>query len=104
MVGLGGSGTNDGGAGLLHALGATADAGRLDAGPAGFGDLGAVDLAPARERIGQVRLVAASDVDNPLTGLFGATKTYGPQKGIAEERHLEVDGWLERLQLAIAPY
>ena len=100
VVGLGGSGTNDGGAGLLHALGATTETGRLDAGPARFGDLAAVDLAPARERVGRVRLVAASDVDNPLTGLFGATKTYGPQKGIAEERHLEVDGWLERLAAA----
>ena len=42
-----------------------------------------------------MRLVAATDVDNPLTGLFGATKTFGPQKGIAEERLPRVDGWLE---------
>ena len=39
----------------------------------------------------------ASDVDIPLTGLFGATKTFGPQKGIAEDRIAEVDGWLEQL-------
>ena len=99
VVGLGGSGTNDGGAGLLHALGATAD-GRLDAGPLRLSDVTSVDLAPARERLAGVELVAASDVDSPLTGLFGATKTFGPQKGIAEERIALVDGLLEQLAVA----
>ncbi|WP_322919559.1 glycerate kinase family protein [Nocardioides renjunii] len=94
VVGLGGSGTNDGGAGLLAALGATSD-GTLDRGAAGLASVSEVDLAGARERLAGVTLVAASDVDNPLTGLFGATKTYGPQKGIGEDRIAEVDGWLE---------
>ena len=94
VVGLGGSGTNDGGAGVLASLGATADA-ALDAGPAALSSVTSVDLAAARSRLAGVTLVAASDVDNPLTGLFGATKTFGPQKGIAEERIAEVDGWLE---------
>ena len=99
VVGLGGSGTNDGGAGLLHALGATAD-GRLDAGPLRLSDVTRVDLAPARERLAGVELVAASDVDSPLTGLFGATKTFGPQKGVAEERIALLDGLLEQLAVA----
>jgi glycerate kinase len=99
VVGLGGSGTNDGGAGLLAALGATADA-PLDDGPAHFEALTTVDLAPARARMDGVRLVAATDVDNPLTGLFGATKTFGPQKGIPDERLPVVDGWLELLAQA----
>jgi glycerate kinase len=99
VVGLGGSGTNDGGAGLLAALGAVADT-PLDAGAAGLEGVGAVDLEPARVRLGDVRLVAASDVDNPLTGLFGATKVFGPQKGIPEERLPVVDGWLEQLGAA----
>lgn len=99
VVGLGGSGTNDGGAGLLHALGATAD-GRLDAGPLRLSDVTGVDLAPARARVAGVELVAASDVDSPLTGLFGATKTYGPQKGVAEERVALLDGLLEQLAVA----
>ena len=90
VVGLGGSGTNDGGAGLLGALGATADA-PLDAGADGLAGLTRVDLpAPSG-----VRLVAASDVDSPLTGLFGATKTFGPQKGLAEEDLPRLDGLLE---------
>jgi glycerate 2-kinase len=99
VVGLGGSGTNDGGAGVLAALGATSDA-VLDAGAASLSQVTTVDLAPARARLAGVTLVAASDVDNPLTGLFGATKTFGPQKGIAEERIAEVDGWLEAFATA----
>ncbi len=99
VVGLGGSGTTDGGAGVLAALGATADV-DLAAGPAGLAGITRVDLAPARARLEGVRLVAASDVDNPLTGLFGATKTFGPQKGIAEERIAEVDAWLEAFAVA----
>jgi glycerate kinase len=100
VVGLGGSGSNDGGAGLLAALGATADV-SLDAGGAGLDRVTSVDVAAARERIGAVRLVAATDVDNPLTGLFGATKVFGPQKGIAEERLPVVDGWLEGYAAAL---
>ena len=100
VIGLGGSGSNDGGAGLLAALGATADV-ALDAGGAGLDGVTAVDVAAARERIGPVRLVAASDVDNPLTGLFGATKTFGPQKGLPEELLPVVDGWLEQYAAAL---
>ncbi|QIG42501.1 glycerate kinase [Nocardioides anomalus] len=94
VLGLGGSGTTDGGAGMLAALGATADV-PLDAGAAGLAGVGTVDVAAARARVAGVRLVAASDVDNPLTGLFGAAKTFGPQKGIPDERLPAVDGLLE---------
>lgn len=99
VLGLGGSGTNDGGAGFLAGLGATADA-PLDAGAAGLAGVTRVDLAPARAAVAGVQLVVASDVDNPLTGLFGATRTYGPQKGIAEERLPAVDGLLDEFAAA----
>ncbi|MFC5179022.1 glycerate kinase [Nocardioides taihuensis] len=99
VVGLGGSGTNDGGAGLLAALGATSD-GVLDRGAIGLPGLTAVDLGPARARVGDVRLVAATDVDNPLTGMFGATRTFGPQKGIPDDQLPLVDSWLEELATA----
>jgi glycerate 2-kinase len=99
VIGLGGSGTNDGGAGLLGALGARADR-PLDRGAAGLDGLTDVDLGPARAAVRGVRLTAASDVDGPLTGLFGATKTYGPQKGIPEERLPALDGILEQLAAA----
>jgi glycerate kinase len=104
ILGLGGSGTNDAGAGLLAALGATgagdatgaegAGAGRLDAGAAGLAGLTAVDLEPARERVAGVEFVAASDVENPMLGLRGATNIFGAQKGITDERKPAVDGWL----------
>ncbi|MEO5851514.1 MAG: glycerate kinase [Nocardioides sp.] len=99
VVGLGGSGTNDGGAGLLAALGATADV-PLDRGATGLAGVTTVDLTAARARLEGVTLVAATDVDSPLTGLFGATKTFGPQKGIPEERLPAVDGLLEAFAAA----
>jgi glycerate 2-kinase len=95
VVGLGGSGTNDGGAGMLAALGATSQPeGALTAGPSGLAELTSVDVELARRRVAGVELVAATDVDNPLLGLRGATNVYGKQKGIAAERLFEVDGAL----------
>jgi glycerate 2-kinase len=98
VVGLGGTGSNDGGAGLLAALGALATpAGALDHGPSTLKDLEGVDLGAARARVADVELVVASDVDNPLLGLIGATNVYGPQKGLPEDRLHAVDAALERL-------
>ena len=56
----------------------------------------AVSVEAARARFDGVELVLASDVDNPLLGINGATKIYGPQKGLPEERLVTVDGWLQR--------
>jgi len=85
VIGLGGSGSNDGGAGLLAALGATADV-PLDRGVEGLAGITELhlDRLGARGLGRAVGLVAASDVDNPLTGLYGATKVFGPQKGITD--------------------
>ena len=90
VVGLGGSGSNDGGAGFLSALGAYGDR-RMDGGVAAMAGIKQVHLEPAREWFEDVELVAASDVDSPLTGMFGATKTFGPKKGIPEPRIAAVD-------------
>lgn len=98
VVGLGGSGTNDAGAGCLAALGATAEPPEaLVGGPRALSTLSAVDLQPVHERFADVALIAATDVDNPLLGLRGATNVYGPQKGISEERKHVLDAWLARL-------
>ncbi|MDP9816840.1 glycerate kinase [Spirilliplanes yamanashiensis] len=81
VVGLGGSATNDGGAGMLAALGAgPVDAAGYALPPGGAALSAAVALA-GPPRIRPVELVAATDVDNPLTGLHGASNVYGPQKG-----------------------
>ncbi len=95
VVGLGGSATNDAGAGLLAALGATSDGGPLDQGPSGLATVTSVTLDAARARVEGLELVLASDVDNPLLGINGATKVYGPQKGLPEDRLVTVDGWLQ---------
>lgn len=94
VVGLGGTAVNDGGAGMLHALGATSTTADLAGGPAGLAGIADLDLAMARQALAGVELIAACDVDSPLTGLFGATKAFGPQKGIQEDRLIVVDGWL----------
>lgn len=97
VVGVGGTATNDGGAGLLSALGARAEGGDLDDGPHGLRSLTAVDIEEAVAACADVELVLASDVDSPLTGLFGATRTYGPQKGLGEGDLPWVDQALEGL-------
>lgn len=93
-VGLGGSGTNDAGAGMLAALGATAQ-GSLDAGGAALKQVISIDLTSALSKVAAVELIAASDVDNPLLGLRGATAVFGPQKGADDFAVMELEGALE---------
>ncbi len=80
VVGLGGSATNDGGAGALAALGAEPQD-RLREGGAELADLDHVDLDVARDRLEGVELVVATDVDAPLLGDSGATHGFATQKG-----------------------
>ena len=96
VIGVGGTATNDGGAGLLASLGATCAAGSMTTGTQGLATVTGVDLRPVLDAMRGVELVLASDVDSQLSGLFGATKTFGPQKGLAEERLPAVDGVLQQ--------
>jgi glycerate kinase len=85
-IGLGGSSTNDGGAGLLAALGLRfLDAAGREVAPTpeGLADLARVDARALDPRIAATRITAMSDVDNALTGARGATAVFGPQKGVA---------------------
>ncbi|PMS14690.1 glycerate kinase [Trinickia dabaoshanensis] len=89
FVALGGSSTNDGGAGLLVGLGLKLlDAGgrELEPTPEALARLARVDASGLDSRLAQTTFVAMSDVDNPLTGEHGATAVFGPQKGVARER------------------
>lgn len=84
VLGLGGSATTDGGAGLLTALGARFLDERghdLAGGGGALGRLARVDLDDVSPILAEVRLTIASDVRNPLLGEQGAAVTYGPQKG-----------------------
>lgn len=94
VVGLGGTATNDAGAGALAALGATAD-GPLDAGGSSLRRVSEVDLSPALETVAGVDIIAATDVDNPLLGLRGCSRNYAPQKGATEEQVMRLEGALE---------
>lgn len=93
-VGLGGSGTNDAGAGMLAAMGANSD-GALDSGGATLKDISKVDLSAALAKVSDIKLIIASDVDNPLLGLRGATAVFGPQKGADDFAVMELEGALE---------
>lgn len=84
-IGLGGSATNDGGAGMLQALGARlVDDRGCDIAPglAGLERVAGVDLTPALRVLGGARIVVLSDVENPLVGRRGALAVFGGQKGL----------------------
>lgn len=87
-LGVGGSATTDGGAGILRALGAVID----DSG---------VDLAGLDPRLADVHLRIACDVTNPLLGPAGAAATYGPQKGATGAQVAELDAALSRFADAV---
>jgi glycerate 2-kinase len=80
VVGVGGTASTDGGAGMLAALGAETRERLLDGGLA-LADIHDVDLRPARQRVAGLRLVAATDVGGPLMGSDGAALGYAGQKG-----------------------
>ena len=84
-IGLGGSATNDGGAGMLQALGARlVDDRGCDIAPglAGLEQVAGVDLMPAVRALDGVRIAVLSDVENPLVGRRGALAVFGGQKGL----------------------
>jgi glycerate kinase len=99
VLGLGGSATTDGGAGLLVALGARLldSAGEeLPMGGAALADLATIDLSDLSPILAEVSLTVASDVSNPLLGEFGAAAVYGPQKGLDKAGVARLDAALAR--------
>jgi glycerate 2-kinase len=84
LVGVGGSASTDGGAGMLRALGARvldARGNDLDEGGTALGSAAALDLSGLDPGLADASIALACDVDNPLTGPTGAAAVYGPQKG-----------------------
>jgi glycerate kinase len=99
FVALGGSSTNDGGAGLLAGLGLTlfdSEGKALDPSPRELARLARVDVSGLDPRLGEASFVGMSDVDNPLTGHHGATAVFGPQKGVAANDIEAIDGVIGR--------
>jgi glycerate 2-kinase len=99
MIGVGGSSTNDGGAGMLAALGLSlvdAKGQPVAPTPEGLASLAAVDTHALDPRLGEAAITIMSDVNNPLCGERGATAIFGPQKGVRRERIAELDARLAR--------
>ncbi|ALB54109.1 glycerate kinase [Cronobacter universalis] len=99
IIGIGGSATNDGGAGMMQALGARFldDEGReLAPGGAALAGLERLDLSALDPRLAQVSVTVACDVDNPLCGEKGASAVFGPQKGATPAMVTELDAALRR--------
>lgn len=99
-VGLGGSATTDGGAGLLQALGAQVlDAAGEEVAPGleGLAQVAAIDLTPALRRLAGARVIVLSDVTNPLVGRRGAVAVFGGQKGLPvgdPGQRAQMDAWM----------
>ncbi len=88
IIGIGGSATNDGGAGMVQALGAKLlDDNEQPLGQGGgeLGKLARIDLSGLDKRLVECRIEVACDVTNPLTGNDGASAVFGPQKGATPE-------------------
>lgn len=100
LVGLGGSATNDGGAGMLRALGVRfldAQGLQLDGSPRSLSKLTQIDASGIDARLKQVKIRVACDVNNPLLGRKGASAVFGPQKGATESDVRFLDESLTKL-------
>jgi glycerate 2-kinase len=108
FVGLGGTSTNDGGAGLLAALGVkfvSSTRKPIEPTPDGLATLISVDVTALDPRLSECAITLLSDVNNPLCGEMGATAIFGPQKGVAASEVNRIDGVIEnyatRLEAAL---
>jgi glycerate kinase len=97
ILAIGGSATNDGGAGAMQALGvqlSDADQQALAPGGLALAGLAQINLANLDPRLAQVRFEIAADVNNPLCGPQGASAIFGPQKGASAEQVQQLDAAL----------
>lgn len=94
IIGIGGSATNDGGAGMAKALGAKlldAKGAEIKEGGGSLDQLTFIDLTNLDSRLAEVKVEVACDVDNPLTGETGASAVFGPQKGATPDMVKQLD-------------
>jgi len=97
IIGIGGSATNDGGAGMVQALGArllNQHGEQIGYGGSALTTLARIDISALDARLQQCRFEVACDVTNPLTGEEGASAIFGPQKGTTPELVAELDAAL----------
>lgn len=97
VICIGGSATNDGGTGLLSALGVRfldSNGQDIPRGAIGLKDLKNIDLSGIDKRISESSFKVACDVTNPLLGINGCSYVYGPQKGATEAQIKDMDEWM----------
>ena len=105
IIGIGGSATNDGGAGMVQALGAKLlddNEQPLGLGGGELGKLARIELSGLDKRLAECRIEVACDVTNPLTGKDGASAVFGPQKGATLEMIVTLDNALAQYANIIA--
>ncbi|HEY5878022.1 MAG TPA: glycerate kinase [Nakamurella sp.] len=103
VLGIGGSASTDGGAGMLAALGARIlDSAGDDVPAGGLEHVATVELSGLHPALRDAEVVLASDVDNPLLGDHGAAAVYGPQKGATPDDVARLDGALRVWSGAVA--
>ena len=104
ILGIGGSATNDGGAGMAQALGyrlLDRDGRELGPGGSSLADLDRIDALNVNPALDRIKIEVACDVANPLCGPNGASHVYGPQKGATPEQVRRLDANLEHLAIII---
>lgn len=107
ILGLGGSATNDGGAGMVQALGVrllNKEGKELSLGGGALSSLEIIDISQMDKRLAKTTFEVACDVDNPLTGERGASAIFGPQKGATAEMVQELDEALTHYAQMIEKY
>ncbi|MCY8352508.1 glycerate kinase [Bacillus haynesii] len=104
IIGLGGSATNDGGAGMAAALGAkflNRDGEEIENGGGALAEIAKIDVSGLNPKLKHIQFEAACDVDNPLTGPRGASAVFGPQKGANSEMTALLDQNLKHYAAAV---
>ena len=99
LIGIGGSATNDGGVGMLQALGFSfldSEGNEIPRGAQGLADLASIRREGAMEELATCEFSVACDVTNPLCGDLGCSAVYGPQKGATPNMIQSMDRWLTR--------
>jgi len=106
IIGLGGSATNDGGAGMLEALGVkfkSQDRPITEVRAKDLAVIDSIDLTGIDERLTHTEILIASDVNNRLVGSQGATAVFGPQKGVHIDQIKELDSWISSFGNLLSP-
>ncbi len=99
VIGIGGSATNDGGVGMLQALGfefLDKDGNQVSMGAKGLKDIVSIKLDNANDKLSECTFCVACDVKNVLCGEEGCSAIYGPQKGATPQMIKDMDAWLRK--------